>query len=444
MIQSKADNFAMSAPHSGAIYLASVQPSYAELAARGKTPVRALPHDFDLSDLAFWTGNSKWFNHKFCLYSVGTQSIGSNFKGPLFDRTTGDYTLIGDSGFYQAGKGSMKGLKGLRKSITGAEAAAAWRYDNQHARQWITNSLKMYFDYGVTMDFALWFNTNHGANSLFHNCTDDQLIGMTVDNLAFIERTGLGECQWLNVLQGTTPQNTIKWWDAVKHFKHGGWSCAGAAGWRGGLHNMVNLLLTMRDENAFAAGQDWLHMLGVSQPAWHLYFSAIQNKLREVNPNLQISYDSASPFRAAGVNDQFALVPALTNEKSSWGVQYQQLKATKSMTTCTDLAFPQNTTPLGQMLEMRHLVVRDDDFKSRRVDAISNQLMANHNIWVYLDAGRRVDEIAFGAKPNRKRIPDVYLQALEVVEQAFDARDPFAFINKNKEVLDAAAPMTYK
>ena len=93
---------------------------------------------------------------------------------------------------------------------------------------------------------------------------------------------------------------------------------------------------------------------------------------------------------------------------------------------------------------MRHLVVRDDDFKSRRVDAISNQLVANHNIWVYLDAGRRVDEIAFGAKPNRKRIPDVYLQALEVVEQAFDARDPFAFINKHKEVLDAAAPMTYK
>jgi hypothetical protein len=443
-MKSKADNFALSAPHSGAIFVPSVQRNYAKLAVQGATPVRAMPANTDLGDLAFWTGNSKWFNHKYCLYSVGSHPIGSTIKSPLFNGAKGQYTLVGDSGFYQMGKGSMKGLKGLRTGMTGKQAEEAWRNQNYHARQWVTSNLGTYFDYGITMDFALWFNTNHGKNSYFHDCTDDQLIAMTVSNLDFIEANGLGKCKWLNVLHGTNPQNTMKWWNAVKHFKHGGWSCAGAAGWRGGLHNMLNLLLTVREEDGFCAGQDWLHMLGVSQPAWHMYFTAIQNKVREDNPNFQISYDSASAFRAGGANDEYALPPALTNDLKSWGVSYKRLSMKRSNTSNTALAFPQNTSPLGQMLEMRHLVVRDEPYQSRRVDSISNQLVTNHNIWVYLDAGRRVDEIAFGTNADRSRIPDVHHRALDVVEAAFGKRDPFAFINKHKEVLDAAAPMTYK
>ena len=439
-----ADNFALSAPHTGAIFLPSVQPNYAKLAVQGAPPVRAMPANTNLGDLAFWTGNSKWFNHKFCLYSVGGHPIGSTIKSPLFNGSNGQYTLVGDSGFYQMGKGSMKGLKGLRSGMSGSAAESAWHNQNYHARRWITSNLGTYFDYGVTMDFALWFNTNHGKKSFFHSCTDDQLIAMTVSNLKFIEANGLGKCKWLNVLQGTTPQNTIKWWDAVKDFKHGGWSLAGAAGWRGGLHNMLTLLLTMRDENAFDAGQDWLHMLGVSQTDWHLYFTAIQNKLRKKNPNFQISYDSASAFRAGGANDEYALPPALTNDLKSWSVKYNLLSTKRSNTSNTALAFPHNTSPLGQMLQMRHLVVRDDAFKSRRVDSISNQLVTHNNIWVYLDAGRRVDEIAFGPKADRSRIPDVLHRALDVIEGAFDKQDPFAFIDKHKEMLDAAAPMKYK
>lgn len=72
--------------------------------------------------------------------------------------------------------------------------------------------------------------------------------------------------KWLNVLQGTNTANILSWWDGVKWFKHGGWSMAGTAGWRGGLHNVLTLLLTMRDEDAFGDGNDWIHMLGVCQP----------------------------------------------------------------------------------------------------------------------------------------------------------------------------------
>ena len=441
----KANSFALGASHPSAIYLPAVTPGYIKLTQQGATPLRELPVNFELADLAFWTGNSKLFNHKFCLHSVGSQKIGANFTSTLFDRTRGDYTIVGDSGGYQIGKGSLKGLVNLRKGMTGNAAVAAWQYDNAEARRWITGSLSTYFDYSMTIDMALWFNTKNGAKSPFHQCTDDQLIQMTLGNLQYIEANGLGKTKWLNVLQGTNPQNTIKWWDAVKHFKHGGWSLAGATGWRGGLHNMLMLLLTMRDEKAFDAGQDWLHMLGVSQPVWHMYFTACQNKLRETaNPNLQFSYDSASPFILAGMLDQYAMPPELTSDERSWSVSFKQLNAVKSMANSDELAFKQNTSPLGSVLQMKHLVIKQQAHAGRRVDDVSNQLMANHNIWVYLDAGQRVHDIAFGTGQDRSRIPQNHLQALQVVEEAFDVSSPMAFIDKHKALLDAVAPMMYK
>ena len=73
----KANSFALGAPHPCAIYLPAVTPGYINLTQQGATPLRELPVNFDLGDLAFWTGNSKLFNHKFCLHSVGSQKIGS-------------------------------------------------------------------------------------------------------------------------------------------------------------------------------------------------------------------------------------------------------------------------------------------------------------------------------------------------------------------------------
>ena len=438
----KADNFALTHPHPSAIYLPALQHTYIINAQEGLTPNRPLPDGFDLADTAFWTGNSKLFNHKYCLSSVGSYTVGSLPKNTLFDPTRGDFTLVGDSGGYQLGTGAFAGLRNLRAGITGLQAVAGWR-ENYAVKHWLITTLNTYFDYSMTIDMALWFNSNFAKNSVFNNCSDDQLIAMTLDNLRLIEDEGLGRTKWLNVLQGTNLQNTITWWNAVKHFKHGGWSLAGAAGWRGGLHNMLTLLLTMRDENAFDAGQDWLHMLGVSQPLWHMYFTACQNILRKQsgNHNLQFSYDSASAFIAGGKTDEFAHVPALEADEKSWGVQYEKLDAVRSNASSTALAFPENTSPLGQMIEMRHLVIKDAEFEARRIDAISNHLMVCHNIWVYLDAGRRMHDVAFNANGNRSRVPQRFGDALQVLEHAFDAENWRSYLDTNKTLLDGVAAL---
>jgi hypothetical protein len=221
---------------------------------------------------------------------------------------------------------------------------------------------------------------------------------------------------------------------------------AGATGWRGGLHNMLMILLTMRDEHAFDAGQDWLHMLGVSQPIWHMYFTASQNILRNQsgNHNLQFSYDSSSPILSAGKTDCYAYVPELEADESTWKVTYKQLDAVRSNASNSAKAFPQNTSPIGKLFEMRHLVIDDSDFEGRRIDAATNQIMACHNIWVYLDFGRRIQDIAFTTKSKRKRIPQRYLEGLEVLEGAFEAENWRDYIDTNKQTLDNVAKLQYE
>ena len=52
----KANSFALGATHPSAIYLPAVTPGYIKLTQQGATPLRELPANFDLADLAFWTG----------------------------------------------------------------------------------------------------------------------------------------------------------------------------------------------------------------------------------------------------------------------------------------------------------------------------------------------------------------------------------------------------
>jgi len=175
-----------------------------------------------------------------------------------------------------------------------------------------------------------------------------------------------------------------------------------------------------------------------------MYFTACQIQLRKVNPKLQFSYDASTPFMLAGMMDKYATPPAFTSDAKSWSVGFEKLDAVQTNAHSMELAFKHNTSPLGKLIEMRHLVIHKQKFKGRRVDNISNQLMANHNIWVYLDASQRIYDLAFSTQQDRTRIPDKLLQALQVVEEAFTVEKPLDFINTNKAILDSAAKMQYK
>lgn len=437
MLPAKPDDFALGAPYSTAIYLPAVNTTYPKIITQQLAAGRSLPTGLKLDDLAFWTGSSELWNHKFLLHSVGGYEIGSDPRGPLFSRAKGSFVMVGDSGGFQIGKGTMQGLKGLHTSMTGNQAVAAWNA-NYDAKIWLIGWLEKYCDYAMTIDMPLWAMLPRGNNSPFHNCNESQLLGMTLDNLRLIERERTGNTKWLNVIQGTSPDNARRWWDAVKWFKYGGWALAGSVGWRGGIGGILQTILLMRDEQAFDPGQDWIHFLGVSQPIWDVLLTAIQRELRKTNPQIQLSCDSATPFQAAGVRDEYMLAPKFGKDKKCWSYTYATLPALRRHADANQPTPFSQPSPLGQMLALHHFVVNDADFAGRRIDSLSNALLTNHNIWVILDAGRRANQFAFGG--GRDKLPNDLAEILELIEEVFSAENWQAVLEKNQSLLNSVAP----
>lgn len=431
------DNFVLTSPHDYAIYLPATNPQYASVAELVIRASRPMPSGFDVEDLEFWSGTSKLWNHKFLLHSIGAYNVGTDTKGPIFRKKKGDFTFVGDSGGFQIGKGRLNGLTNLKAGMSGDTAYAGWN-DNYDTKLWVINWLEQYSDYAMTLDMPLWAKSPNNANSPFHLCSDEQLLAMTLDNLKLIELERSGRTTWLNVIQGTTPSNTLTWWDAVKPYRFGGWALAGSAGWRGGLYNMLSIMLTMNQEGAFDEETKWVHVLGLSQAKWDIFLTAIQMQLRHKNKLIQISCDSATPFTCACAFDQYALPPLLGKRPDDWGLKFETLSAVKSHADPANARPSELASPIGQLLQMHDLVVDDSDFAGRRVDELTNMMVANHNTWVILDAGRRANQLAFGG--GRNELPADYIAVLDVIEQVFATNNWRQVLDKNRVVLDRVAP----
>jgi hypothetical protein len=294
--------------------------------------------------------------------------------------------------------------------MVGSEAVAAWRKERT-ARQWIQDWLVGQCDYGMTIDMPLWVTSSAGAKSPFHRCTSKQLIGMTVQNLRLLDKFSPAETRWLNVVQGGV--------------------------------TYVDVMM-MRDEGAFSAGQDWLHVLGVSTPLWAVILTEVQRALRRENSALTISFDSSSPFLLGGRFEQACLWPELTTHPSTWVIRSERAPQRPSYAkeTCRH-KFPYSESPLGSRLKLNELNVREGPWEPRQFDLLSNAMLMNHNTWIHLDAFRRANELV--EANASERIPADHARCLEIVRQVMSAEDAVAatrVLEPHVKFLDALAPMS--
>jgi hypothetical protein len=198
----------------------------------------------------------------------------------------------------------------------------------------------------------------------------------------------------------------------------------------------------MRDDSAFEPGMDWLHMLGVSQPMWDIFLTAIQNQLRKINPNIQVSCDSASAFESGGKRDQFAIPPKLGLNPYDWKISFETLNATRSMADSTKNIPSPLQSPIGKNLKISDLVIDNSELSGRRIDNLTNMFLVNHNIWCYLDAGKRANEAAF-TEPTQS-IPADFKLVLDIIEEAFNTPNWRALILNKKPFLDKVAKSKYE
>lgn len=444
-----------------AVYLPAMQFPYASAVASNKTlGEREFPKGINLKDLDFLNPKSKLWHYGYALYSAGQFTDARPKACCVTNRDRASTTVLGDSGGYQIGKGTLKGTEHFKNAKSPEKLCDLWR-ESVDVRKRIVRWLDAHSDFAMTIDMPLWAREPENRNTPFHKCTIEQLIELSIENLDFIKRNSNGSTKWLNVLQGTNQKDSKQWWDAVKGYKMGGWALAGSVGWRGikgnesrgikpvsGIETVLTYVMLMRDDNAFTKGQDWLHVLGVSQPTWAVLLTSVQRGIRRhcKNPNLRVSYDSASPFQAGGERQQVVRYPKLTKDISSWVMTAHEspVNPMYAGNAGAEFHFPYSS-PLGDLLTLNHLNVRGGEFNSKTLDTIGTHMLTNHNVWVYVRAFLEANELMFMHKSEAdKAVPQKLMDTCAFIEDLLGENNWQARIKKEKKLLDTVFSKSQK
>lgn len=402
-----------------AVYLPALQYHYASAVEEEKAPKkRDFPKGLTMEDLDFLNPNSKLWHYGYGLYSAGQFTDALPKACAVTNRSKRHTTILGDSGGFQIGRGTLKGAEKLKEAKTSAEVCQLWR-ESGKIRKWIVQWLEANSDYAMTIDMPLWAKYPANSDTPFHSCSNEELIELTLGNLDYINANARGKTKWLNVLQGTTPEDSKQWWNAVKGYRFSGWALAGNVGWRGGLENVLLYVMTMRDDNAFEKGQEWMHVLGVSQPTWAVLLTAIQRGIRANcdNENFRVSYDSASPFQAGGRFQKVVRYPKFGKDASTWTMSMHSAPINPIYAdTGSEYRFPY-PSPVGDLLSLAHLNIRGGEFQNGAYDAVSNHLLTNHNLWVYVRSFLEANELAFMLSSEAdKAVPQKLIDTCAFIE----------------------------
>lgn len=431
-----------------AVYLPALQKSYALATANPKPKNRPFPKGINMRDLDFLNAESRLWHYGYALYSAGqftsSAPIGCSVQLCRDNPNNTHTTILGDSGGYQIGKGTLKGMDGFKDNALKPDVICRkWR-NSGDIRKWIVNWLEANSHYAMTLDMPLWAKEPSNSTTPFHHCSIEQLIDLSVENLKFIKNKQKGNTKWLSVLQGTTPKDSKQWWDAVKPYRFSGWALAGNVGWRGGIDNVLYYTMLLRDEGGFELGQEWMHVLGVSQPKWAVALSAIQRGIRKHcnNPNFRVSFDSASPFQLGGRYQRVARYPKFGKELGSWVISAHEapINASYFGEAGEKLAFP-FPSPLGDRLRLSDLNVYGGDYTVKCYDDISGFMLTNHNCWVYVRSFLEANELAFRLKSDAdKAVPQHLLDLLEFIENLLSVQNWEAELKKHQKLLHSVFP----
>ncbi len=126
-------------------------------------------------------------------------------------------------------------------------------------------------------------------------------------------------------------------------------------------------------------------------------------------------------------------------------IPYLETKGVKSKTYAhrgSTENFPYNTSPIGKLLTMGDLNVQGNETAKVHFDSMSRYLIANHNVWVMLDAFERANKAAFDDS-SQKRVPEKISKCIRLIEEAFKVDDWRGFLASNKEFFDSIAANAY-
>lgn len=270
-------------------------------------PKERVPEKFELGiqGLDFLKGpEDAYFSYKYGLYSAGhaeRKLDKCDDREPMIHRRDKDTILVGDSGGFQIATGVIK-----------MDWTTVMTPAGDKLREEILRYLEHTSDWSMTLDVpafaALPPLSEKTGLTKFEDCLD-----VTEHNLKyFMEHRVPGATKFLNVLSGSSNETSKTWYERVIPYSIPeavealgytadrtleGWAFAGV-----NMRDMKTALERLIDlrEDGLLATKDWIHFLGIGRLDWACFLTSIERQLKKYNPNINISFDAASPFVAAG------------------------------------------------------------------------------------------------------------------------------------------------
>jgi hypothetical protein len=430
-------------------------------------PPERVPENFELGlqGLNFLDEDNSYFNYKFALYSAGHAERNLSKmveREPMIHKRDREKTiLIGDSGGFQIATGVIK-LDW--KTVKGPEG--------DKLREEILRYLEATSDWSMTLDVpafaALPPLSEKTGLTKFSDCLD-----VTEHNLHYFMKNRVpGATKFLNVLSGSDNQNSKEWYERVKYFSMPemveamgyskdrtleGWAFAGI-----NMKNMatvLNRIVDLRKDNLLA-GKDWIHFLGIGRLDWACYLTSIERNLKKhYNPNINISFDAASPFVAAGgyalsYNYNYFKPEQLTYAMGR-GIDDKKLKNKK-------IAMPFQGPIMERLYASDMCVLGPGDLNKHNKegktswDTTTYALVMAHNVYNHIQAIQEINRLADMDYASRENIdyrdwyqsrnkkslsdfvPSTILYFNDFVSKLLDPdnKDPYGMIKENETFLD--------
>ena len=399
-----------------AIYLPALTPTYCEYVI--KLSDAGLPASLKPRHLNFFNRSSPLWHYKWCLASAGHFAY-SGASNAITRRKPKSTVVVGDTGGYQIGSGALKEIRDWSRHRKKSDHILKL-WSDSGIRHTLLHWTEANCDYAMTLDMPPWARENKWRASPFHYCSVEQLTAMTVDNLKFIDRRrgAVGDCKFLNVLQGQNEAEADYWYSKVRDFDFEGWAFGTKMNWETGIDRLLKRILMLRDDRMLYGRKVWLHILGVSQLIWAVALTAIQRGIQKsTGTKFTVSFDASTPLLMAGRYQRYAVPPKLTTDINSWRIAAKPFPVGhRAATINADQPFPDGS-PISSLLTSGDMNPKKSPYAAYTFGKFSPYALANHNLYVYLRAFIDANDAAF----NGGLVPQPIADLLGLVEELFAA-----------------------
>ncbi len=412
-----------------AMYLPAVQEGFLEYIA-GED--EGAPTGFSPKDLNFLDPDNRLWSYPYALASAGL--LANSKKSNAITSRDERSWILGDSGGYQIGTGKLPELKGWSSENDDvAKIRRMWR--NTRFIDDMVRWVDCHCNYAMTLDMPLWMHEGGNTSNPFYNFSPSELLDVTLENLRFIEeRRGVfGNCKFLNVMQGVTDEAEDAWYAKIKTFNFHGWALGGTEGWNGGLARVLRRFLILRDDGRLNAGEDVVHLLGVSQYAWSAALTAVQRAVRATtNEDFQITFDSATPFRNAYSYQSYFIPRVFDDRLSNWARDIQKFPTTyREVSASAEEPFCIGS-PYSDAWFVNDVSIDLDPFKNNFLSKFGSHALAAHNVCVMAKDFAKCHALTFtdGAAPTE------ILDSVDLIHRLFETEQWGDLLHKNRDLLE--------